>query len=66
MMRSLVAPEYCEPAGYEIREMPTPTIEDPDHILVRVHAAKIITGDTQVASGKLKMLAGKTRYAFSP
>ena len=61
VMRSLVALKYCKPAGYEIREMPTPAIQDPDQILVRVHAATIITGDTQAASEELKMLVGKTR-----
>ena len=64
-MRSLVAPKYCEPAEYEIREVPVPSITEPDQILVRVHAANIITGDTQAASGRLKMLTGKNRYVLS-
>lgn len=65
MMRSLVAPRYCEPAEYEIEEMPVPSITEPDQILVRVHAAAIVTGDTQAASGKLKMLTGKCKYVLS-
>ncbi|KAK7757948.1 hypothetical protein SLS62_000326 [Diatrype stigma] len=48
-MRSLVAPTYCKPAGYEIQEVPTPTIQGPNDILIQVHAAGIMTADTLMA-----------------
>ncbi|RYP65448.1 hypothetical protein DL771_008320 [Monosporascus sp. 5C6A] len=59
-MRSLVAPKYCLPAEYEVRDVPTPAIKGPKDILVKVHAAAIITGDTQLASGMLRVLVGKS------
>lgn len=55
-MRSLVAPERCPPAKYEVRDVPTPTITIPTHVLIRVHAASVAPGELQaVASlvGKL-------------
>ncbi|KAF7561779.1 hypothetical protein G7046_g2391 [Stylonectria norvegica] len=53
-MRSLVAPKPCSPSGYEVLEMPTPNITHPKHVLLRVKAASISTGDTQFAKGMLK------------
>lgn len=64
-MRSLAAPTYCEPSGYEILEVPTPAIKGPKDILIKVHAATIMTGDALMASGKMKMLAGKTEYVLT-
>ncbi|RYP29207.1 hypothetical protein DL766_005494 [Monosporascus sp. MC13-8B] len=61
-MRSLVAPKYGLPAEYEVRDVATPTIKGPKDILVKVHAAAIITGDTQLASGKVTMLMGKSEF----
>jgi NADPH:quinone reductase-like Zn-dependent oxidoreductase len=56
-MRSLVAPKYCDPAEYEIVELPVPSIEEPDEVLVKMQAGAIITGDTQFANGGFRMLA---------
>ncbi|TPX07250.1 uncharacterized protein E0L32_010844 [Thyridium curvatum] len=55
-MKALVAPRYCKPKDYEIREIPTPTIENPDDVLIKVHAAGIQAGDTQMAGGMAKLL----------
>lgn len=55
-MRSLVAPTFCNPDKYEIAEMPVPSIEKPNEILIKVHAASIATGDTQMAKGMFKLL----------
>ncbi|KAL1892909.1 hypothetical protein Sste5346_006802 [Sporothrix stenoceras] len=54
-MRALVAPRYCAPSDYEIVEMPVPTLDHPDDVLIKVHAATVQTGDTQIASGKMRI-----------
>lgn len=64
-MRSLVAPKPCKPDEYEVRNLPVPTISDPDEVLLRVHAAGINTGDPQVASGQLSIFH-KPEYVFIP
>lgn len=56
-MRSLVAPRYCEPKEYEVMEMPVPTIQRPDEVLLKMHAANIFTSDTRTANGMFKLLA---------
>lgn len=60
MMRSLVARKYCAPSGYEVIERAVPTITNPDHVLVRVHAASISFGETQIPSGQMRLLAPTT------
>ncbi|KAK0652639.1 chaperonin 10-like protein [Cercophora newfieldiana] len=55
-MRSLVAPKYCSPAGYEVITRPTPTLTDPHTVLLRVHAAEFSTGITQLASGQFRLI----------
>ncbi|KAH6900498.1 chaperonin 10-like protein [Thelonectria olida] len=60
-MRSLVAPKKCSPADYQVVDMPTPTITQPGHVLLRMRAAAINTGDTQFAKGMSEFL-GKQEY----
>jgi NADPH:quinone reductase-like Zn-dependent oxidoreductase len=60
-MRSLVAPTYCKPIGYEVRDMPTPAIQKPGDVLVKVHASSLITGDTQLANGMFRFFV-KSEY----
>ena len=55
-MRSLIAPKFTDPSGYEIQEKEDPTISKPTEILVEVHAASINGHDVIMASGKTKML----------
>ncbi|TEA16790.1 2-methylene-furan-3-one reductase [Colletotrichum sidae] len=50
-MRSLVAPKYCKPSGFEVVEMPLPTITNPTDVIVRVHAGAIMKGDCIRAAG---------------
>ncbi|KAK1672330.1 alcohol dehydrogenase [Colletotrichum godetiae] len=50
-MRSLVAPKHCSPAGWEVAEVPVPTITDPTDIIIRVKAGAVMTGDCQRAKG---------------
>ncbi|KAI2468748.1 GroES-like protein [Annulohypoxylon bovei var. microspora] len=61
-MRSLVAPKYCYPTGWEVADMPLPTINDPKELLIKVHAAGISTGDTQLARGDGKYILGKVKF----
>jgi NADPH:quinone reductase-like Zn-dependent oxidoreductase len=59
-MRGLVAPKYCKPDGYVIADLPVPSLKAPDELLIKVHAAGLMTGDTQIAAGTMKMLIGKS------
>ena len=53
-MRSLAIGKFCKPEDYEVMELPVPAIKNPGHVLVRVHAANITTGDTQYAGGMFR------------
>ncbi|KAI9172247.1 NADPH-dependent alkenal/one oxidoreductase, chloroplastic [Paramyrothecium foliicola] len=55
-MRSLVAPRKCRPSEYEVREVPTPRITSQTQVLLHIHAAAIMTGNTQMAAGQMNML----------
>ncbi|KAI1209765.1 GroES-like protein [Annulohypoxylon truncatum] len=57
-MRSLVTRKYAYPTGWEVADMPVPTIKDPKEMLIKVHAAGISTGDTQLAKGFAKYILG--------
>ncbi|KAI1748364.1 alcohol dehydrogenase [Xylaria castorea] len=61
-MRSLVAPKFCTPSGYEVIDMPLPTIKKPDDVLIRVYAGGVQTGDTQRARGATRILPGKMEF----
>lgn len=63
-MRSLVTRKYDFPTGWEVADMPVPTVEDPKQVLIKVHAAGIATGDTQLARGTTKFLLGDVKYGF--
>lgn len=56
-MRSLAVPRYCEPAEYEVMELPVPDIRSPHEVLVQVHAASLNTGDTQAVGGDMRFVA---------
>ncbi|KAK4450327.1 chaperonin 10-like protein [Podospora aff. communis PSN243] len=55
-MRSLVAPHYGPPSTYQIQTLPTPTSIPPTSVLLRIHAAEVSTGITQLASGQFRLL----------
>ncbi|KAK0614897.1 chaperonin 10-like protein [Bombardia bombarda] len=63
-MRSLAITKHTRPSGYQVLELPVPTIEAPDDVLIRVHAAAIMTGDTQYARGGGKLLGMPTEFPF--
>ncbi|KIV80246.1 hypothetical protein PV11_07760 [Exophiala sideris] len=53
-MKSLVAPRYCTPADYEVAKVRVPEIKKSDEVLIRMHAACVNPGDTQVARGDMR------------
>ncbi|KAK3935463.1 GroES-like protein, partial [Diplogelasinospora grovesii] len=55
-MRGLVAPKYTDPSGYEVVELPVPTLQKEDDVLIKVHAGGVFTGDTQFVSGAFKFI----------
>ncbi|RFU78709.1 alcohol dehydrogenase [Trichoderma arundinaceum] len=55
-MRSLVAPQKGRPEGYEVRELPVPSMTLPTHVLIRVHAAGMNTGELQALNGAFGFL----------
>ncbi|KAI1407569.1 GroES-like protein [Hypoxylon sp. FL1857] len=61
-MRSLVALKYCWPTEWEVADMPVPTIKDPEDILIKVHAAGIATGDTQLIRGATRFIIGGLKF----
>ncbi|UKZ75343.1 hypothetical protein TrVFT333_003024 [Trichoderma virens FT-333] len=52
-MRSLVAPRKGGPEVYEVQELPVPSITLPTHVLLKMHAAGVNTGELQAVNGKL-------------
>jgi NADPH:quinone reductase-like Zn-dependent oxidoreductase len=50
-MRRLVAPRKTKPEGYELQHVPTPEIQEPTQVLIRVCAAGINTLDVKIAAG---------------
>ncbi|KAF3057344.1 hypothetical protein GL218_05969 [Daldinia childiae] len=60
-MRSLVAPKYSWPTGWEVANMPVPMVKNPKDILIKIHAASISTGDTQLARGAARYIVGELK-----
>ncbi|KAL7924075.1 GroES-like protein [Trichoderma austrokoningii] len=55
-MRALVAPHKCGPDAYEVVELPVPSITLPTHVLLKVHAAAMNTGELQSLDGRFGLL----------
>ncbi|KAM0284240.1 hypothetical protein ACHAQH_002029 [Verticillium albo-atrum] len=49
--RALVAPRFCGPRDFEVIDRPVPAITKPGHVLIRVHACALMTGDCIRARG---------------
>lgn len=65
-MRSLaVRSKYGKPSTYEILDLPIPKITAPNEVLVKVHAASINTGDTQMVSGMFRLAMKNVEQVFS-
>ena len=63
-MRSLVAPHYTDPSGYQLATIPEPVISRPSEVLIKVHAASVNPIDVKLAAGVLK-IAITNRYEGS-
>lgn len=59
-MRSLVAPRRCKPSAYEVQTVRVPEITKPTEVLIKVRAASIYTGDTQLANNELSVFYSPT------
>jgi hypothetical protein len=53
-MKSLAISDYCKPDKYAMMTLPVPKVDEPDQLLIKVHAASINPVDVQVASGMVK------------
>ncbi|KAF3389583.1 Reticulon-4-interacting protein 1 [Penicillium rolfsii] len=53
-MLSINISNYATPQDYELSELPAPTVEGPDDIVIKVHAASINPIDVKKASGASK------------
>ncbi|ORY68632.1 chaperonin 10-like protein [Pseudomassariella vexata] len=63
-MRSLAAPKYCKPADYQVLQLRIPSIKGPKDVLIKVHAAGLMTGDTLIISREMRFLTGKLPPRF--
>lgn len=54
-MRSVIATKYTDPSGYQIANMPRPTVTADTDVVIKVHAASINPIDVKKVSGFLKM-----------
>ncbi|KAH0437758.1 hypothetical protein CcaCcLH18_03654 [Colletotrichum camelliae] len=61
-MRSLAALQHCTPAGFEVAEVPLPTITNPTEVIIRVHAGAIMKGDCQRAVGSRIVASRKETF----
>ncbi|KAK1450777.1 alcohol dehydrogenase [Colletotrichum cuscutae] len=50
-MRSLVAPKHGSPVGWEVAEMPVPTITSPTDVIIQVKAGAVMKGHCQRSQG---------------
>jgi len=65
-MRGLVAPRWGPPSIYEyVDDLPVPTIERPDEVLVKVRACSMTAGETRFAKGMLRPVF-KLEYIARP
>jgi NADPH:quinone reductase-like Zn-dependent oxidoreductase len=53
-MKSLAISDYCTPDKYAMMTLSIPKVDEPDQLLIKVHAASINPVDVHVASGVAK------------
>lgn len=59
-MLAITAPSYTDPSGYELTEVPSPTLSSPDDVLVQVYAASVNPVDVKLVSGVFKVALPET------
>ncbi|KAI1492694.1 alcohol dehydrogenase [Biscogniauxia mediterranea] len=64
-MRALVAPRYCAPSQFELRDIPVPSITKPKDVLIRVHAAGIQRGDMLRVRGAGRLVPGTPTFPMT-
>lgn len=63
-MYSINISNYATPQNYELSELPAPTVEGPDDVVIKVYAASINPIDVKKASGASKAVL-KDRYVIA-
>jgi NADPH:quinone reductase-like Zn-dependent oxidoreductase len=63
-MFSITISNYATPQKYELSELPAPTVEGPNDIVIKVHAASVNPIDVKKASGVSKVVL-KDRYILA-
>ncbi|KAI1500140.1 alcohol dehydrogenase [Biscogniauxia marginata] len=64
-MRALVAPRYCPPSKFELRDIPLPAITKPEDVLIKVHAAGMQSADMMRARGAPRILPGQMKFPMT-
>jgi NADPH:quinone reductase-like Zn-dependent oxidoreductase len=62
-MLAVIAPKFTKPTGYQVTQVPRPTVTEPDDVVIQVRAASVNPIDVKNAAGHLK-LAIPERSAF--
>lgn len=55
-MLSINISKHTTPQNYELSELPAPTVQDPNDIVIKVHAASVNPIDVKKASGASKVV----------
>lgn len=53
-MRAIAAPNFTKPSGYKIIDIPHPTIQKDEEIIIKVHASSVNPVDVKKANGIFK------------
>ncbi|KIW36912.1 uncharacterized protein PV06_10816 [Exophiala oligosperma] len=62
-MTCVIAPTFTDPWGYQLSQLPIPSITEPKDVVIRVYAASVNPIDVKKAAGALK-LAVKDEFPY--
>lgn len=54
-MTCVIAPTFTDPWGYQLSQLPIPSITEPKDVVIRVYAASVNPIDVKKAAGALKL-----------
>ena len=54
-MTCVIAAAFTDPRGYQLSQLPMPTVNEPTDVVMRVHAASVNPVDVKKAAGVLKL-----------